>query len=100
MSLESEIASIPLRFDFYRYLAFKIISADLPSTIDPKDPFGMTVFTPQGQELINRFVSYALSVWNQIRPMQTTSFDETLSVLNDWWKSDAIQYQKEKVLAN
>ena len=100
MSLESEIASIPLRFDFYRYLSFKIVSADLPAGIDPKDPLGMNIFTPQGQDLINRFVAYSVSVWNQVRPKQQTSFDETLSTLNEWWKSDAIQYQKEEVLAN
>jgi len=100
MSLESEIASIPLRFDFYRYLAFKIVSSGLPQVDDQQDPAGTQVFTPDAQELITQFITYAISVWNATRPEQQTSPEDTINTLNQWWRKDSQQYQKERLIAN
>ncbi|MGI0019084.1 MAG: hypothetical protein ACREAY_01290 [Nitrososphaera sp.] len=100
MTLESDIELIPLRFDFYRYLSVRIIAAGLPQVGKADNPAQVFAFTPQAQELVKQFIEYAVSVWNQAHVNQKTTPQEAADRLNEWWKADAIQYQKEQVLAN
>ena len=100
MTIETDIELIPLRFDFYRYLSVRIITAELPHEDKAKSLAQVFALTPAAQDLAKQFIEYAVLVWNQSHPDQKTSMGEAIETLNEWWKADASQYQKEEVLAN
>jgi hypothetical protein len=99
--IRSGIEATKIRNDFYRYLSWKIQSAGLEKKIVHKHGnFTISTFTKKSWQSIRVFARYALEVFNNSHPDQTTTASKTLETLEDWWNNDYEEYFWEEVLVN
>ena len=90
-----------MRNDFYPYLSCKMQSAELKKKIVRKHSnFTISTFTKKSWQSIEIFVRYAVKVFNNSHPDQTTTVSKTLETLEDWWNYDYEEYFWEEVLVN
>jgi hypothetical protein len=91
--IKSEIESTKMRIDFYRYLSWMIQSAPLKKRVDHRyTNFYISTFTKESWNVIESFVYYAVEVFNTSHPLQITTVEKTLQVLEEWWDYDREEY--------
>jgi hypothetical protein len=100
--IRSDIEATKMRNDFFcRHLSWKILSAGLEKKIVHKHGnFIISTFTNKSWQSIKIFARYALEVFNNSHPDQTTTVSKTLETSEDWWNNDYEEYFWEKVLVN
>jgi hypothetical protein len=99
--IRSDIEATKMRNDFYRHLSWKIQNAGHEKKIVHKyGNFTISIFTKKSWRSFKVFVRYALEVFNNSHPDQTTTASKTLETLEDWWNNDYEEYFLEEVLVN
>jgi hypothetical protein len=82
--ITSEIKSIKMRNDFYRYLSCKIQSSPLENRVMHRyTNFYISIFTEEVLDLIEGFVLYAVEIFNKSHPTQTTTVQKILQTLEE-----------------
>jgi hypothetical protein len=93
-TIRDEIQNTKMRNDFYRYLSWRIQTAPLKKKIMHRyKNFYITTFTNESWILIEKFVDYAVEVFNSSQSTtQKISTDSTVKVLEEWWDYDYEDY--------
>jgi hypothetical protein len=91
--IKSEIESTKMRNDFYRYLSWMIQSVPLKKRVDHRyTNFYISTFTKESWNVIESFVYYAVEVFNSSHPLQITTVEMTMQILDEWWNYDGVEY--------
>jgi hypothetical protein len=98
-----EIKYTKMRNDFYRYLAWRIQTADIERKINSKHKhkhksFSYPLFTNKSWEDIEKFVKAAVQIYNKSHPRQQTTVSHALKTLKEWWNHDFKEYQSERAI--
>jgi hypothetical protein len=92
-TIQDEIQNTKMRNDFYRYLSWRIQTAPLKKKIMHRyKNFYITTFTNESWILIEKFVDYAVEVFNLTHPSTKTTVGSTIIVLEEWWDYDYEEY--------
>ena len=90
-----EIKYSKMRNDFYRYLAWRIQTADLERKPAKKHKnFDYPLFTDKSWKKIESFVWAAVQIYNKSHRQKTT-LEHALGKLKEWWDCDCEEYQIE-----
>jgi hypothetical protein len=87
--IKSEIESTKMRNDFYRYLSWMIQFVPLKKRVDHRYTM---IFTKESCNVIESFVYYAVEVFNSSHPLQITTVEKTLQILDEWRNYDRVEY--------
>ena len=92
--IRDEIWNTKMRNDFYRYLSWRIQTAPLKKKIVHRHKnFYITNFTNESWILIEKFIEYAVEVFNVSHPHASrTTVASTVRVLEEWWDYDYEDY--------
>ena len=92
-TVRDEIQNTKMRNDFYRYLSWRIQTAPLKKKIMHRyKNFYITTFTNESWILIEKFIDYAVQVFNHSHPSTKTTVVSTIKVLEEWWDNDYDDY--------
>jgi hypothetical protein len=92
-TIRDEIQNTKMRNDFYRYLSWRIQTAPLKKKIMHRyKNLHITTFTNESWVLIEKFLEYAVEVFNCSHPSSETTVVLTISVLEEWWNYDLKDY--------
>jgi hypothetical protein len=83
--IRAEIQNTKMRNDFYRYLSLRIQAASLKKKIMHRyRDYYITTFTNESWILIEKFIVYAVEVFNSGHPLaKRTTVDSTIKVLEE-----------------
>jgi hypothetical protein len=91
--IKSEIESTKMRNDFYRYLSWMVQSVPLKKRVDHGyTNIHISTFTKESWNVIESFVYHAVEVFNSSHPLQVTTVEKTLQILDEWWNYDRVEY--------
>lgn len=93
-TIRDEIQNTKMRNDFYRYLSWRIQTAQLKKKIMHRyKNLYITTFANESWILIEKFIDYAVEVFNNSHSTtQRLSTDSTIKVLEEWWGYDNEDY--------
>jgi hypothetical protein len=92
-TIREEIQNTRMRNDFYRYLSWRIQTAPLRKKILHRNKnFYITTFTNESWILIEKFVDYAVEVFNRSHLFANTDVVSAITVLEEWWDYDYEDY--------
>jgi hypothetical protein len=82
-----------MRNNFYRYLSWRIQTAPLKKKIMHRyKNFYIATFTNESWILIEKFVEYAVEIFNHTHTSTKTTVGSTITVLEEWWDYDYEEY--------
>jgi hypothetical protein len=82
-----------MRNDFFRYLSWRIQTAPLKKKIMHRyKNFYITAFTNESWILIEKFIDYAVEIFNYSHPSTETTVAFTIKMLEEWWDNDYDNY--------
>ena len=88
-----------MRNDFYRYLSWRIQTANLARKVVHRfEKFDNTTFTEESWKPIEKFVKFAVEIYNESHLNQPTTTDHALKILKKWWKYDYLECLSEPVI--
>jgi hypothetical protein len=90
LDLEDDIASFPEQpYDFMRYLAARIALMNLEQKPSKEKYYDQ--YTDESQRIIDKFLDYAIEVYNQSHDYPV-SIELVRETLQNWWHEDTQNY--------
>ncbi|MEP6575287.1 MAG: hypothetical protein ABJB85_02540 [Nitrososphaerota archaeon] len=94
-----EIKYTRMRNDFYHYLSWRIQSVNLEKKVVHKHKnFVYSVFIEESWKAIEKFVKFAVEIYNESHPMQRTTTDHAIRTLKEWWDYDYEEYLSDSIM--
>jgi hypothetical protein len=91
--IRDEIQNTKMRNDFFRYLSWRIQTAPLKKKMMHRyKNFYITTFTNESWILIERFIDYAVEIFNRSHPSTETTVASAIKKLEEWWDYDYEDY--------